>query len=172
MASKRILGLVSIKIGAIAGDGGMSIALTAIGDTVKDSCVFGEGDPTKQEFFVEESDDPIESFVTQKGTETISWSTNNLHPDIMVLLFGGTKAGLGTQASPFTWEPPDTQDELERSVEITDRKGNKMEIVRVKFSPKKSFSFQGTKLGQLDITGTILLPTKANTRKYKITYAV
>lgn len=170
--AKRILGLVSIKVGPIAGDGGMGTSLTTIGDTVKDSCVFTEGDPTKQEFFIEESDDAIESFVTQKGTETISWSTNNLDPDNMVLLFGGTKDGTGAVGDPYTWEPPDTQEELERSVEITDRKGNKVEIVRVKFSPKKSFSFQGTRLGAIDITGTILLPTKAATRKYKITYAV
>lgn len=168
----RILGLVSIKIGAIAGDGGMGTSLSALGETVKDSCVFTETDATKQEFFIEESDDPIESIVTQKGLETISWSTHNCSADTMVALFGGTKAGAGTELSPYTWEPPDTQSEVEKSVEITDRKGNIVEVVRMKLACKKNISFQSTKLGQVDIVGTILAPTKAATPKYTITYAV
>jgi hypothetical protein len=254
MASKRMLGLVTLKVGPIANDGGMGTTLVTIGDTVKDSCVFSEGDATKQEFFIEESDDAVESIITQKGVEAVNWSTSNLHGRNMALIFGGTHtpyksiatvgtltpgsgyangtytnvpltggtgkeaeativvasgavttvtityggegytsgddlsalaANMGGTGSGFvievstlnnsntasTWEPPDTQNELERSIEIVDRKGNKVEIVRAKFAPKKSFSFQSSKLGQVDITATILLPTKDATKKFKITYA-
>jgi hypothetical protein len=254
MASKRMLGLVTLKVGPVANDGGMGTELVAIGDTVLDSCVFSEADGTTQEFFVEELDDAVETIVTQKGTESINWSTNNLHGRNLALIFGGTHtpyksistvgtltpgsgyvngtykavpltsgtgkeaeatvvvasgavtsvtityggegytAGddlsalntyLGGSGSGFsievstlnnsntqsTWEPPDSQLELERSIEIIDRKGHKMEIVRAKFAPKKSFSFQRSKLGQVDITATILVPTKDATKKYKITYA-
>lgn len=250
-----MLGLVTIKIAPVANDGGMGTELVTIGDTVKDSCVFSEGDPTKQEFFVEEQDDAIESIITQKGIESVSWSTNNLHGRNLSLIFGGTHTphksiatvgtltpgsaytngvytkvpltgGTGKEAeatvtvaggvvtavaityggegytagddlsalaadiggtgtgfaievstlnnsnTQSTWEPPDSQNELERSVEIVDRKGNKVEIVRVKLAPKKTFSFQSTALGKVDIVGTILVPTKTNTKKFKITYAV
>lgn len=169
--AKRILGLVTIELGVIANDGGVSTDFTAFGDTVKDSCVFTEADGTKQEFFIEENDDPVESIVTQKGTETITWSTYNLDADTMIALFGGTKSGAGTQADPVIYTPPSTQLEVERSIRITDRKGNKVTVVRAKLAPKKNISFQGTKLGQIDITATILTPTKANTAKYTITYA-
>jgi hypothetical protein len=249
-----MLGLVTLKVGPCANDGGMGTELVTIGDTVKDSCVFNEADATKQEFFIEESDDAVESIITQKGTETVAWSTANLHGRNLALIFGGTHtphksiatvgtltpgtgytngtyekvpltggtgkeaeatvtvaggvvtavaityggegytagddlsalaANIGGTGSGFsievstltnsntqsTWEPPDTQNELERSIEIVDRKGNKVEIVRAKFAPKKSFSFQASKLGQVDIVATILLPTKDNTKKFKITYA-
>jgi hypothetical protein len=250
----RILGLVTIKLGNIASDGGMGTSLTTVGDTVKDSCVFNESDPTKTEFFIEESDDPVESFVSQKGIETIAWSTYNTSSENMARLFGGvntpfkTVATFGTvvggsgytngtyknvsltggtgsgaraditvasgavsaitlvyggqgytaldtlsastsdlgngtgfsvpaatlsnsSATQSTWEPPDNQTEVEQSIQIVDKKGNKVEVVRAKVQAKKAISFQATKLGQVDITATILTPTKANTKKYKITYA-
>jgi hypothetical protein len=241
----RILGLVSIEIADIAGDGGLGTAWEAIGETVKDSCVFTESDPTKTEFFIEESDDPIES---------INWSTNNVRGRFMEKLFGGTHtpyksiatfgaitggtgytdgvhksvpltggtgggaladitvasgivtavtlvyggegytvadelsasiddlgAGSGFEipvatlangsATLSTYEPPETQAEVEKSLRITDRKGNIVEVVRAKLAPKKNLSFQATRLGAIDIAATILTPTKASTKKYKITYA-
>jgi hypothetical protein len=251
---KRILGLVSIELAPIASDGGIGSNWEALGLTVKDSCVFNESDPTKTEFFVEENEDPIESFVSQKGVDSISWSTNNTTGRAMYLLFGGTftayktiatfgsitagsgytsaayksvplTGGTGTgaladitvagglvtvvtlvyggegytvsdslsastaylgagtgfaipvatlsngSATKSTYEPPSTQPEVEKSLKITDKKGNIFEFVRVKFAAKKNFSFQGTRLGAIDIVATVLTPTKSGVSNWKATYA-
>lgn len=164
--SKRILGLVTIKLSAIAVDGGMGISLTAIGDTVPGSLVFEEAEGTKTEMFVEELDTAVESINTP-GIESVKWSTNNLDPDVMVKLFGGTK----TIGPPLTYEPPDTRGDIELSLEIIDKKTNKFEFVRVKIAAKKAIAFNKTALGQIDIVATVLTPTKAATKPWKITYA-
>lgn len=168
----RILGLVSISLGDPAVDGGMSTSLTAIGDTKKDSCQFTETDATKTEFFIEESDDAVESFVSQKGVESVTWDTYNTTPQNLQRLFGGTVTGTGVLGDPYIWQPPATQTEVEQSIKIIDRHGNIFEIVRAKLSCKKNISFKATELGAVSITATILTPLKANTAKYKFTAAV
>lgn len=165
--AKRVLGVASIKLGAIAGDGGMGTALTAIGDTVIGSAILENAEGTTTDFFSEESDTPIESILSEQGSTTFTWSTHNLEADALVSLFGGTK----TTGPPVTWEPPDVLGTKELSVEVIDKKGNKFELVRVSIKPKFTINFNKTSLGQVDIVGTILTPTKENTKPFKITYA-
>lgn len=165
--AKRVLGVASIKLGAIAGDGGMGTSLTQIGDTVPGSAILENAEGTTQDFFSEESDTPIESIISEAGTTTFNFSTMNLDADSLVLLFGGTK----TTGPPVKWEPPATLGTKELSIEVIDRKGNKFEFVRVSVKPKFTVNFNKTALGQVDIVGTILTPTKAATAAFTITYA-
>lgn len=170
--AKRILGLVSIKIGNIATDGGMGNSLTAIGDTVADSCVFASEDATETEILIEENDDPIE-IITQQGKKTLTWETYNLDGSMMAKLFGGTytAAAAGPPAVAASWEAPEKFPIVEQSIEVIDSKGNKIEIVRAKLSPRLQADLKKTALGKIAIVATILTPTKANTKPFKITYA-
>ena len=172
MASKRILGLVSIKIGNIANDGGMGTSLNAIGDTVADSCVFASEEATETEILTEEQDDPIE-IITQQGKKTLTWETFNMDGAIMQELFGGTytPAVTGGSPSPATWEAPEKFPIVEKSIEVVDQKGNKLQIVRAKLSPRLQADFKKTALGKIAIVTTVLTPTKANTKPFKFTYA-
>lgn len=172
MARKTVKGLVKVEFSDIAADGGIGSTFTQFGDTVKDSFSLTETDPTTQDFNIEESDDPIDTITTAKGVESAAWSTYNVEPDYMVIMFGGTKAGTGVEGDEYTWTPPDTQPEVEKSMRITDRNGLVIAICRVKLTAKKNLSFQGSKLGTLDITAKILTPTKAAEPKYTITYPV
>lgn len=165
--AKRTLGLVSIKIGDIAGDGGMGTVLAAIGDTVPGTCVFGNEEGTTQDFFSEESDIAIESVESEPGTTTLTWSTYNLEADVMVSLFGGTKDA----GPPVVYNPPDQIADVEKSIEVVDKKGNKLEIVRANIRATKAVNFNKTALGQIDIVATVLVPTKAATKPWTLTYA-
>lgn len=164
--AKRFLGVASIKLGAIAADGGMGTSLTAIGDTVLNSAVFETAEGTKTDLFGEESDTPLES-ITQAGVTTFSFSSHNLDADSLILLFGGTK----TTVAPFTWEPPAAIAAKELSIEVIDKKANKLEMVRVSVSASFAVNFNKTSLGQVNVVGTVLTPTKAGTAAFKITYA-
>lgn len=170
--AKRFLGLVSIKIGAIANDGGLGTSLTAVGDTVEDSCVFASEDATQAEIKTEESDDPIE-IISTPGKKTLTWETYNVDGAMMAKLFGGTYTAAvgGGSPTPATWEAPATFPDVEQSIEVTDKKGNKLEFVRAKLSPKLQADFKKTALGKITIVATILTPTKANTAPFKVTYA-
>ena len=165
--AKHTLGLASLKIGAVAGDGGMGTSLTAIGDTVPGTAIFSNEEGTTTDFFSEEADVPIESVESEPGTTTLVWSTYNLDADAMVALFGGTKSS----GPPVTYVPPDTIADIVGSIEVTDKKGNKLEIVRANIKAKKSINFNKTALGQIDVVATVLVPTKAATKPWTLTYA-
>lgn len=167
ITTKRILGLATVKMGPIAVDGGMSTALVEIGDTVRDSVVISNAEGTKQEFFIEEQDDAVESIITAKGTMTVVWSTVNTDPATMVKFFGGTVTA-ASGGTPAFWSAPDTIPDIEESIEITDTRGNKVEIARAKLSAKMTLNFKRSALGALDVTATVLVPTKAGEPSLKL----
>lgn len=158
MALKIVSGLASIKVGAVAGDGGMGTSLAALGETYQDSCTFVSADPEKTEHYSEESDDAFE--VTYKlGLRTLKWSIFNFDADQMVKVLGGTVTG----TSPKVWNAPAAYTSIEQSIEITDKKGNVIQIPRAKIAAKLNISFGKKNVGLIDIEATVLVPTKAGT---------
>lgn len=69
------------------------------------------------------------------------------------------------------WEAPDAFPDVEKSLEITDKKGNVTLIPRAKISTKIALSFAKDKLGQLDMVATILQPTKSGEKRLTIKFA-
>lgn len=252
ITTKRILGVATVKLGDIETDGGMSLSLSAFGDTVRDSVLVSNTEGTKQEFFIEESDDAVESITSAKGATTAAWSTTNTDPATMEELFGGTAvaaivngvathgaitggtlytngsylnvpltggtgtgatanitvaggsvtvvtivnkgtgytvadvlsalaANIGGTGSGFStpvatlanaaayWDAPDTIPDIERSVEITDSRGNKIAIARAKLSARMDLNFKRTALGTVAITATVLVPTKVGEPSMRLT---
>lgn len=70
------------------------------------------------------------------------------------------------------YELPDALPAVEKSIEVTDKKGNVVTYPRAKIATKLSLSFTKDALGQLDMSSTILQPTKAGVKRMKIVYAV
>lgn len=66
------------------------------------------------------------------------------------------------------WDAPDTFQELEQSLMVQWKSGGSILIPRAKISGKLNFSFKKDTLSQLDITATILQPTKAGTSRLSI----
>lgn len=63
------------------------------------------------------------------------------------------------------WEAPDTFPDLEKSVELLDKNGTKIQIPRAKISGKFSFSFAKTKIGQMDLVATVLQPEGSGVKR-------
>lgn len=91
---------------------------------------------------------------------------------------GGTGSGFGvvvgtvqSTAALEKWEAPDAFPDIERSLQITDGKGNIVKVPRAKISTKLGLSFAKDKLGQLDMVATVLQPTKANEKRMTILFA-
>src|SRR5687767_5828571 len=100
---KHTFGLASVKMGNIESDGGMSLSLAAIGETVSGTAGITTEDNTVTDFRAEESDSPIETIVTAAGKIILNWSTYNVEADVMVKIFGGTKV----VGPPVKWQAPD-----------------------------------------------------------------
>jgi hypothetical protein len=91
---------------------------------------------------------------------------------------GGTGSGFSqvvttvvTTASLESWSAPDSFPDVERSLQLVDKKGNKIVMPRVKISTKLGLSFAKDKLGQLDMVATVLQPTKSAVSRLKIEFA-
>lgn len=161
------IGLASLKMGPIAGDGGMGTSLTLLGYTVADTAVLATEAGTTTDFKIEEQDDPVYSILSEKGRTTLSWSSYDVDADTLVRLFGGTK----TVGPPEVWEAPAATPEIEQSIETVMKAGGKIEIPRAKVVANFQWNLQKTKLAQIDIVATLLTPTKPATGPMKITDA-
>lgn len=88
---------------------------------------------------------------------------------------GGTGSGFAVpvtavKSTPETWKSPEVTPEIEQSLKVTDKKGNKLYIPRAKVSAKPTFSFTKTAMGQIDVVATILAPTKPGVSDFYIEY--
>lgn len=166
MARKYSWGLSKIEISPIAGDGGLGDTWTTISDTEQGSAVFNEEEGTIQEFFTEESDDPVFIGKSQPGAKTFVWATNDMTPENMVKVKGGSVTGDGT-TTPKTWVAPDVDPEIEKSMRLTLRTGQVIEIVRVKILGLLDWNLGKDNLGKVAVTSTILKPTKAATPPFQ-----
>src|SRR5688572_16446799 len=107
--AKTAVGLTTLKMGAIAGDGGMGTSLTQLGHTVADTAVLSTEQGTTTDFKVEEQDDPVYSIQSEKGRTTLAWSSYDVDAETLVRLFGGTR----TAGPPEVWEAPASTPEIE-----------------------------------------------------------
>ncbi len=166
MAAKLItLGLTKIEIGDILPDGSMGTTLTQIGYTDKDSCVFSSEDPEETEFEVEETDDPIEISV-KGGKKTLRFTIADPDETAMALLMGGTATmTLGSEK----YEAPATFPTIEKSIKVTPLKGLIISIPRAKISTKMAGKFAKSELFKLEVTATVMMPTKSGLAPFSTT---
>jgi len=99
------------------------------------------------------------------ASDSLSASTTDIGAGT---LFAVTVA---TVATTTTYSAPDSEMDVEQSLNIIDKKGNTVIIPRAKISPKLGLSFDKTKLGKMDIVAKILQPTKTGEKRYTIQYA-
>lgn len=164
------LGLSKIEVGAIASDGGMADDddLKALGYTYQDTCKMTQEVPETTEHYAEEVDDPVVS--TSRGGKTL-FDYSIMNPSVLVMadLLGGT----GTEGNGTTtqdkWEAPDKLPVVEKSVRITPEQGLKFEIPRMKLVSKINADFSKKGILLIEVSGTVMQPTKANTPKMTAT---
>jgi len=162
MANVVTTGLTSIKVGDIAGDGGMGTTLAVLGYTNEGSIQFTEEDPTSTEFKAEEVDDPI--YISQtKGKTTFSFQLGFPDYDQLVATLGGAKSGSG---NAMIWSAPSTMPTIEKSIKIIPKVGYVLNIPRGKITGKPNGGFSKTDQFKVDVTITCLTPTKAGVAPY------
>ncbi|MDO6388997.1 hypothetical protein Q4E40_02575 [Pontibacter sp. BT731] len=169
MADKKVsFGLTSIQSGPIEADGGMSTSLSEeFGYTVLGTAVLETTEPSTEDIGIEESDAPIMQLVSEPGKWTIAFHTYNVSPEAMVAAFGGTITGV---APNQVWTAPTSRPSIERSVKVTTKSGMTIDMARVSLSAKATMNFDKNQLGKLEMTGTVLEPTKAGTKALVINY--
>lgn len=156
MAELLSIGLESLKIGAIAGDGGMGTTLAALGNTYENTCSMVQEDAESTEFFAEEVDDPV-YVISKKGKTILEWAIMDWTPSVIVQVLGGTVTGTGAAA---VWKAPSDIPEVERSIELVTKTDVQIDLPRVKLEGRLDSSFTRNEPALVRIRGTILTPTK------------
>ncbi|QDK80831.1 hypothetical protein EXU85_20350 [Spirosoma sp. KCTC 42546] len=152
------IGITSITVGAIAGDGGPGTSLTSLGYTLEKTAKLNQADATVTEFKVEEVDAAVYTKSTP-GAITLTWSLANPDVDTMIAVFGGTASG----TSPArVWNMPASVVAIEQTIKIIPSDGFKaITIPRGQLTAKLNGELTRDTLFVLDITVTALQPTKS-----------
>lgn len=167
MAELRSIGITSIKMGAVAGDGGMGTSLTAVPNIYKDSCELTQDDPEIVKIEAEEVDDPVEILETL-GKRSLKFSIMDYTPATLARFLGGTATGTSPDDE---WAAPSTSPDIEQSIEIVTARNVKIEIVRAKITAKLNAKLTKQGVALIDIVAEILTPTKAATAPITISRA-
>jgi ribosomal protein L11 len=157
------IGLSKIEVGDIAADGGMGQSLAPLGLTYQDTCKLNQDDTEDTEFYAEEVDDPV--FIMSRAGKT-KFTFSIMNPELVTLkeTMGGAITGTGDTAK---WSPPNQLPVIEKSVRITPQQGIAFDIPRLKIAAKINGEFSKKGLLIIEVTGTVLMPTKTSVKKYE-----
>lgn len=163
MAKLVTLGLTKIEMGAVAADGGMGTTLTETGSTFEGSASLVFEDPEVTEFYCEESDDPqYQGYKGGKGV--LKFTKMDLDAGDLVTFLGGTSIG-----TPKVFSAPSSIFTAERSIKLTPKTGMVINIVRAMVVAKVNYVIGKKDIFKVDITATILTPTKTATQPWTAT---
>lgn len=150
-------GLVGIKLGDLAADGGPATTLVKLGNTMQDSCSLIDADPESTDFFAEEFDLPMFS-KNKQGARKLSFQIMDPDVDVLAKVFGGTVTGTTTKV----WNAPVKMPTIEQTVEITMESGfDKLTINRGSVTAKINSQIGKKNIFLVDITVVALQPIKA-----------
>lgn len=150
-------GVLSIMVGAIAGDGGPGTSLAVLGLTKKGTAKMTQADGTTTDLFAEEQDQPVDSITTQ-GDITFVWTVMNPDTATLVTLFGGTASGTSPNK---IWNMPASVVSQELTVKITPKKGMSVIFPRAQVTARLNGDFTSEDLFGIDVTVKALVPTKS-----------
>lgn len=154
------LGLSSVKVG----DAESQAPATALGYTYQDSCQFQQEDPTVQEFFAEEVDDPVVS-TARAGKSTIEFDIMNPDVDVLATLMGGT----AQSSSGETWKAPDSVTAIEKSILVTPKQGFSILMPRARIDAKINGNYAKSGIVLVHVKATCLQPATAQMARITLT---
>lgn len=162
MADIRLIGLTSIRIGAIGGAGAMGTTLETINAIVPDSAHLIIEAPGVTDLFVEEEDLP-DMQVLGTSKKTIEFATRDMSTGVLIEAFGGA---VGTGAAATVWSASVTAIVIKESCieavsKVYNGKQLKIEIPRASVHTGGDLRFTKTESGQITFSCDVLMPTSS-----------
>lgn len=155
-------GLKSLKMGAIASDGGMGTSLTDLGGTLEGSATLVTEDGETTSINTEESDTPVVQFSTPGETRVV-FDVLDMSPENIARILGGTVSGSGDAA---VYNAPTGSVDIEQSLEIVTKNNFKWEFPRVKVTGKLSATLSKKDVYKVTVTCVVLKPNKTGVAPY------
>ena len=160
MSNIRLIGLESIRIGAVGVTGEMGTTLSTISPTVPDSAHLVLEAPGTTDLFVEETDLPDIS-ILGTSKKTIEFATRDMGSLVLLEAFGGSFNG-----TTGAWSAPVTAAVIkENCIEAVSKTYNtkklKIEIPRASVKVGGDLRFSKTESGQITFSCDVLIPSSS-----------
>lgn len=155
MSNQRIVGIESIKIGAVnTSTYAMPTTFTTISNIVPDSARIIFETPEPQDFFTEDSDD-VDVQVNQNAKKTFEFATFDVESRVFALLVGGTAS------NTTIWRGSTTASSvIEKSVQLISKpyngKKHKFDIPHASIRAGGDLRLAKSQPGSLTVQGTVL----------------
>ena len=160
MSNIRLIGLESIKIGAVGVTGEMGTTLATISPTVPDSAHLVLEAPGTTDLFVEETDLPDIS-ILGTSKKTIEFATRDMGSLVLLEAFGGSFNGtLGAWSAPVT-AAVIKENCIEAVSKTYNTKKLKIEIPRASVKVGGDLRFSKTESGQITFSCDVLIPSSS-----------
>jgi len=158
MSNIRLIGLESIRIGAVGVTGVMGTTLSTISPTVPDSAHLIIEAPASTDLFVEETDLPDIS-ILGTSKKTIEFATRDMGTAVLIEAFGGSAAGT-------VWSAAVTAAVIKEScIEAISKviKGFqlKIQIPRASVKAGGDLRFTKTESGQISFSCDVMIPASS-----------
>lgn len=155
-------GLKSLKMGAVAADGGPGTSLTDLGGTLEGTATLTVKDGEKGSVPIEESDLPVYNWSTPGEMEFV-FGIYDMSPTNLVRVNGGTVTGTGATE---TYNGPVNTPDIEQTLEVVTKNNIKWIFPRVKVSTKLNINFTKKDVFKATVTCVVMQPTKADTAPF------
>lgn len=162
--AKTSIDIKYLKTGDIEADGGMSLALTDVGDMDENAVIFQGSDPEIKKF--KNHKGRIIERSSKEGDKTLEFNITDFTPAVVAKFTGGTVDDTDP-LHPIYNGPLDAVD-IEQSVEFESIRGVVFSFPRVGISAYPVVS--GNELHYIKVKGDVLKPTKADTPDWSYTY--
>ncbi|MGQ1935580.1 hypothetical protein ACT8O7_08020 [Ornithobacterium rhinotracheale] len=155
-------GIAEIGFGDIGSQGEIATSFKPLGWTMEDSFKIISEEGSKTEFMVEEIDSPV--FVTKKaGSFGFEFELADADVDALVYFFGGSKSGT-------TYQAPDAEVSIEKSVRVKPRQGYGFDVTRALITANFVPDYGRNSLMRIKINIQVLAPTKKGAKRFEMPY--
>lgn len=147
----------SLKMGEMAVDGGMSTTLTTIGEIKENTLKVIEADTVVTSIRALGKRLPVIN-INQDGDINVEFDVMTKDKEVMADLMGGTVTG---EEGAEKWNRPVRKPIIEKSIEVEDGDGDKMQLPRVSIVGTIQGVYSPTDVNVIRVKGMVMQPTKA-----------
>jgi len=159
MSNVRLIGLTSIKIGAIPASAAMGATVVTISAIVPDSAHLVFEPPGVTDLYVDDEDLP-DIQILGSSKKTIEFATRDMGTTVLIEAFGGAAA-----AAVWSMATSGAVNIKERCIEALSKSYNgkqlKIEIPRVSVHAGGDLRFTKTESGQISFSCDVLIPASS-----------
>jgi hypothetical protein len=161
----RSIGLKGVWLAPVLAGGGMNEeALALVGKTLRGSAGFNGDEPTRNDFYSNESQYPEESVLEQVAMQALKYGLMDLDPDKVIIVAGGESVEM---IASKKYRAARTTIELEHCARVITDFGIVLDFPRLKTTAAIAWPLDRQNLATINVTHSVMEPHGVNDAPYE-----